>query len=301
MKKRWIAWMLVLALCAAMTGVSAEEKPLEEMTYAVQDLLFRTDNVTLEGEATFSLDKKVFKTAKVRCVQDGENSLLELDLRTPRKDGTEARSGYTIIGNGEYVYVIEAIHPEVFRTGTGYATSSIVHESIQTRVLADFFRLMAAQSDAFLGEDALTAKRDGDQLELRLQLGMHGPEMVDVALNLAAQFAAKRWFGMDSDFPSPDMGTSMSSFLTPTQGILWTARSLSLLEADVTLKTAGFATFGSAEGHVYTLLDTVADGMRPLDVTFTLRASDYGTSKVADFDPADYGVELAEDCMLYDD
>ena len=278
MKKRMLALILALALCAAVTGASAEN-PLEEITDSLCELLFRTDNVTLEGQAAFSLDQQV----------------------TPRKDGTEGKSGYTVVGNGEFVYVIEAMHPDVYRTGTCFETSSIIHESIQTRLLEDFIRLLAADGEAFLGQGTVTSSRDGDALEVQLKVGMHAPEMVDVALNMAAQFAAKRWFGMDTDFLSPESEISMSSFITPVQGILWTARYLALVEADVALKTAADATFESAEGHLFVLMETAADGVRPLDVTFSLRASDYGASEVALFDPEAYGVELAEDQMIYNE
>ena len=95
---------------------------------AGMELMFETSNVTLDGHAEFSLDGERFKTADLHYIQNYTNSLYQLKLLTPRRDGTQPdrESGYTIIANGEYVYVIEVIYPGVYKTGTTAAQSTIL-------------------------------------------------------------------------------------------------------------------------------------------------------------------------------
>ena len=95
MKKR-IA--LTLALAMILVSVSAfAETPVRKMYDSVFNLLFDTNNVTLTGHAEFSLDGEWFKTADAVYIQDGVNSRFDWKLLSPRWDGSERESGYTVI------------------------------------------------------------------------------------------------------------------------------------------------------------------------------------------------------------
>ena len=115
--KRMIAGLLILALTLISAGAPAET-PVRMMYDSVFNLLFDTNNVTLTGHAEFSLDGERFKTADARYVQDGVNSLWDWKLKSPRRDGSERESGYTVIANGEKVYVMEVFYPGMYKTGS---------------------------------------------------------------------------------------------------------------------------------------------------------------------------------------
>ena len=57
MSKKLLAWMLVLMMVIGCAGAGAEEAgQLRGLIEAGETLLTRTDNVTMEGYAEFSLD-----------------------------------------------------------------------------------------------------------------------------------------------------------------------------------------------------------------------------------------------------
>lgn len=303
MFKRILALFLtVMTLCAVLTGACAEseiENALEWSADSLLTLLLYKDNVTLEGHAEFALDGEHFKTADMLYIQDEYNSSWDWNLLTPRADGTEREGGWTIVANDDLVYVIEAYTPGVYRTGTTAASRSILRDSVQLDVMTGLLRALAEWGDMALDEGAVTADWDNG-MTVRLKLGQDAPALVDLGLNLAAQYLAKRMFGLDYDQIGSVDSQPMSSYITVTQGILGSTRSFNLLEADVTLRSGVDGTFEEASGTASLLLNTEWDGVRTLDVTFSLRASDYDVSAVPDFDPAAYGVTLAEDSVRFD-
>lgn len=52
-----------------------------------------------------------FKHLDGRYVQDGSDSLMELSLKTPKKDGSIQQSGYTVVGNGGTAYTVNQETP----------------------------------------------------------------------------------------------------------------------------------------------------------------------------------------------
>lgn len=65
-----------------------------------------------------------------------------------------------------------------------------------------------------------------------------------------------------------------------------------LNQADITLKRDARGNFESADGKVSIELNAGDDGKRMLDLSFRLDASNFGGSKVPQFNPNDYGVKL---------
>ena len=287
--------VLALSVCAA------AETPARQVYDTVFRLLSDTENVTLTGHAEFSLDGKRFKTADALYIQDGTRSLWQWDLLTPRADGSERKGGYTVIANGERVYVMEAFYPGVYRTGTTAESSTILRRSVHLNLLSDLLRILADQSGELLGENVLQTESEEGGLTVRLQAGNDVPEMVNTALNLAVQFAAKRYFETDYDFISERYMIPMENYITVTQAILGSTYYMALQQADVTVKLDPDGNLRSADGALSLELSTGCDGIAALDISFNLEVSDLGESRVAPFDPADYGVELAEGAMTFDD
>ena len=117
--KKLIAAVLALTLFLSLAVSAPAEGKISSLMESLHSLLFSTINVTISGEAVFSLDGERFKTAEILYKQAGEDSHWQLDLKTPRRYRADQETGYTIIANGEKLYVMEHYHP-----GT-YTTSSI--------------------------------------------------------------------------------------------------------------------------------------------------------------------------------
>lgn len=295
MKKALALATVLVMLVPAAAGLA--ETPVRLVYDSLFSLLFETNNVTLTGHAEFSLDGERFKTADALYIQDGSNSLWQWKLLTPRPDGPEREGGYTVIANGGTVYVMEAFYPGVYKTGTTEESFTILRESVQLSLLGELIRILADQSEDLLGKDAVQIRSDETGMTVRLQTGKDVPEIVNTALNMAVQFVAKRYFDTDYDFVSERFMGTMGNYLTVTQGILGSTYYLSLKQADITLKRDAGGDFESAEGNVSFELNTANDGIRILDISFRLDVSDRGGSKVKIFNPADYGVKLAEGAM----
>ena len=185
---------------------------------SIFNLLFDTNNVTLTGNAEFSLDGERFKTADAKYIQDGTNSLWQWKLLTPRKDGTEREGGYTIIANGEKVYVMEAFYPGVYKTGSTAESDTIMRRSVQLNLLRDLLRILTDQSDTLLGENAITSDSDDTGMTVHIQAGKDVPELVNTALNMTVQFVARRYFDTDYDQISERFMAPMENYITVTQG-----------------------------------------------------------------------------------
>ena len=114
MKK--LTMMILTALTALMMCTAALANDAAAGLYdTVTELLFSTGNVTLKVNAELSLDSEWFKTVEGTWMQDGDRSLRQLILRSPRKDGTERKNGYTIVMDGSNVQLMEEYTPGVYR------------------------------------------------------------------------------------------------------------------------------------------------------------------------------------------
>lgn len=305
MKMKKAVAAVLSAVMMILTGTAAPaENAAGPFCDAAMQLLFETGNVTLTGEAEFFLDGERFKTAEMNHIQDGENSLYRLALRTPRRDGSggpDRESGYTIIANGEKVYVMEVFYPGLYKTGTTGLQTSVLRRSVHMDLMKELLKVLSDQAETLAGVNAVTVTRDekGGQ-ELRIELGEEVPEMVNTALSMFFQFAAKRWFNTDYDYVNEREMPLMDDCLTVAQGILDTMKSVSLKKAVLSVRLDGDGRLVQAEGNVSLNLYTARDGIRQLDITFSLNTSDWGVSRVNRFSPADYGVTLMEGAMDVD-
>ena len=299
MAKKMVALIAALMLTVLAAGAFAET-PARRMYDSIFNLLFDTSNVTLTGHAEFSLDGEWFKTADTKYVQDGTNSFWDWKLLSPRWDGSQRESGYTVIANGEKVYVLDRFFPGTYRSGSTAETDTILRRSVQLNLLRDLLRMLADQSEELLGKDAIQAQEDETGLNVHIQVGKDVPEMVNTALNMTLQFIARRYFETDYDHISERFMVSMDNYITVTQAILGSTSYMSLKRADVALKQDAEGRFASAEGSMSVELNTGEDGKRMLDFSFRLAADDYGSSSVERFRPDDYGVTLADWAMDVD-
>ena len=163
---------------------------------AAVKLLFYTNNVTLNAKAEFSLDGEWFKTADISLKQDHNRSVRQLQLTSPKADGTERKNGYTIVTEGYTLYLMEDFTPGIYRCGMVGERSAALRNSVESQQLIDLGRALISQADLVLGKDAITKTADRT---FRIKLDEHTPELVNGVLNEAIRFAAKRYFNFNYD------------------------------------------------------------------------------------------------------
>lgn len=303
MKKLMIslgALLLVLALCFAV--MAENNTPATELYDSLTKLLFTDDNVTLTGTAKFSLDGVWFKTADITLKQDGNQSYRELALSGTRLDGTAQKNGYQIVTDGTTVYVMETVRPGIYRTGTTSEHTSLIRNTRETEQLISLGRAFTASADLLLGKDILTETPEGD---LRFEFKDLESDLLNAVTNQVFQFAARRYFDNEYDSYAVDRHARIEDYVSVTQGILFTAKSVSLKQALVNVKRDENGLPKYMEGEITLNLKTAGKGDRKLDISFQMNVKDLGKTKVKRFDPKEYDViserEMAQGEPMYID
>ena len=303
MKKLMIslgALLLVLALCFAV--MAENSTPATELYDSLTKILFTDDNVTLTGTAKFSLDGVWFKTADITLKQDGNQSYRELALSGTRLDGTAQKNGYQIVTDGTTVYVMETVRPGIYRTGTTSEHTSLIRNTRETEQLISLGRAFTASADLLLGKDILTETPEGD---LRFEFKDLESDLLNAVTNQVFQFAARRYFDNEYDSYAVDRHARIEDYVSVTQGILFTAKSVSLKQALVNVKRDENGLPKYMEGEITLNLKTAGKGDRTLDISFQMNVKDLGKTKVKRFDPKEYDViserEMAQGEPMYID
>ena len=193
MIKRITAIFCVLCLFCLLSAVFADtEGELVRLYDATYELLFTTENVTLEGSLDFSLNNERFKTVHAKYIQDGYNSLWDYRLFTPRyisqetfptwsytyvskpEDGLlpDRESGFTIINQNKGrpngyklysdIYVIEVSKPNQQRLGSREPQSTLVRRSAAVDHLEILMREIVRQTNAEIGSQIISATLNED-------------------------------------------------------------------------------------------------------------------------------------------
>ncbi len=303
MKKLMIslgALLLVLALCFAV--MAENSTPATELYDSLTKILFTDDNVTLTGTAKFSLDGVWFKTADITLKQDGNQSYRELALSGTRLDGTAQKNGYQIVTDGTTVYVMETVRPGIYRTGTTSEHTSLIRNTRETEQLISLGRAFTASADLLLGKDIMTEMPEGD---LRFEFKDLESDLLNAVTNQVFQFAARRYFDNEYDSYAVDRHARIEDYVSVTQGILFTAKSVSLKQALVNVKRDENGLPKYMEGEITLNLKTAGKGDRKLDISFQMNVKDLGKTKVKRFDPKEYDViserEMAQGEPMYID
>ena len=256
-------------------------------------LLFETNNVTLSGAADFYLNGERFKSAEVSYRQAGTDSFWDLSLKTPREYRTDRETGFIIIANDESVYVMERYHPGVYSDGSVYPCETLIRRSTRSDILVAAARVLADQLELLLpaGTFTVTDFPSGSQtISVQLAEGSV-PALLHPFLNLAADFALRRYMGIEYDTQDE---TSRAYYAdnaeTITQRIVRTTTSFELGKTDFSVTLDKEGRFSNAEGTAVFLLSTDEQTDIPLEIYFDLTASDYGSTAVERFNPLNYDV-----------
>ena len=287
--------ILILAtlLCAVLASTALAESTWGKLWTSGCDLLFNTHNVTVDGKAVFSLEGERFKTAELHYVQDGNRSLYDLKLLTPKSDGTDRETGWTIIAGEEgYYYVMEAYYPGTYREGSDSKQNTLLRRSIQLDALVDLGGIVINQLDTLLPEGVIAVNETEGAKTIHIAInGEQIPELAANALNLGANFLSDRWFGYSFDRSRDgEDGPNFGSYVTVTEALTDGTVRWALRNADVDFDLDSHDRLNSVHGNIC-MESTFHDGsVRAVTVAFELNMTEWGTSRVKQFDPEDYGV-----------
>ena len=296
MKKLFTA-VLALALflsacCPALAEAAAPSGEIARLAESVHALLFEANNVTLRGKADFSLGGERFKSAEILYKQAGEDSRWQLDLKTPRKYRSDLETGYTVIANGEKLYVMERYWPGTYTTGSDQPNSTVIGKSTRSELLYSLLLSLADGIESQLPAGAFTYPETEEACHLvEIHLAKEtSPELLNSTLNLVADFFLRRFMGVNYESVRSANQGHPYNYTTVTEAVLYSTDSFVLGDTSVSVMTDLSGRFEAASGTVTALLSSEDYDEEPLQITFELTASDYGATEVEPFDPADYNV-----------
>ena len=292
MKKILCAFMALILMSVLSVSALAENlvAPLLESAHT---LLFDTFNVTLRGKAVFSLNGERFKTAAIRYMQAGEDSFWQLDLQTPRQYRRDQETGFTIIANGEKIYVMERYYPGTYSSGSDQPCNTLIRQSTRADLLFSLLASLADPVEMYLPEGALIASDTDSGREIRISLSEGTtPAILNTSLNLTADFFLRRFMGVNYDSIRGWGQGRPGDYTTVTQAVLYSADSFVLGDPSVIVTEDRAGRLTGIAGSVTALLISEEFARAPLEISFDLAVSDYGATTVKAFNPDDYGVVL---------
>ncbi len=304
MKKmlRFFLLMTAVLLAAALTASAVSAPVLGRVYSAGKNLLFSTDNVTLNGTADFMLDGVRFKGVKAKYMQDGYNSYWDYKLLTPRlEEAGDRETGYTIIANEDYIYTIDAFYPGSYREGyDNPPQNTLVRTSALMDQVVDLAGAAVGCMEPLLGGDAVQVIADnhtGTTVHIVLN-GENITDLTNAAFNMCAQMVIRRLIEpMDYDYIRSGYG-GLYDYMTLTKGILALTHRYDLRGADVTATIDGSGRLRAVSGSVKVELTmdeglVLANETQPhvIDLSFNVTASDYNSTRVSAFDPEAEGLK----------
>ena len=261
---------------------------------AVADLLTNTTNVTLTGNATFSLDGKQFKTVETTYEQDGVNSRWVLNMTSPRANGSLKNSGFTIIANNRFKYAMEVFNPGTYKFVECDPQTAILRSSVVLTQLVSLGHTVVNQIPEWSGNEVFRTN-DG-KLSIHLTEEQI-PVSVNDLLGLGVLLAVQRTLSIvDDSVVTPAYPNEANTFeasvasTTPARAIISHTEKyeLTALSAEIGMDESGRLTEASGTAHF--VLHTFQDGDHELDISFSGKVFDYGSSHVPAFDATEYKV-----------
>ena len=189
--KRTYKRILVMTAAALMAVSALAEGPLLAVYNAGSALLLKTDNVTLTGKATFTYDGQCFKTLQGRYIQDGDKSVMDVELTTPLDLGGSRTGGYRVIADGDRVFGSD---PEAFGPQRKPAATQVLSNKIMSQLVSDLGGMAVRLAEGKLGEH-ITVSQMGKSTAYRLELTAdQTPALFDKGLSLVAQTMIDEYF-----------------------------------------------------------------------------------------------------------
>lgn len=197
MKKSYRLPLILFSICLVMIlAFSAlAEGALATLYNASTALLFDTSNVTLTAHAEFTYDAQHFKTFDGKYVQDDVNSLLQVTMTTPTRNGDSYQSGYTVIANGEKVYERHMdSRDERFSPLHGKASSSVLSDEAMRDLAMGLGATLINLLEAPVNAAITTEKTEsGTAYSLRYKAG-DAPEALSSAISQVSKEVLGHYF-----------------------------------------------------------------------------------------------------------
>ena len=300
---RALAFLAVFCLAAGAAPAPANaqvgtDNPLFRLYEAGKALLTEEENFTASGQADFYLDEELFKHAVGLYAQEGTSCYQQIDLESPRLDGTIRKNGYAVVDlNGEGYAVETYLGKDHYKDILNMTKSTALRSSVSSLALMDLGQDAAALLDREMA-DSVTAAAEGENLRVSLEWDMGDlPPLVNPLLNLFFQEAAGRYFSVLYHDMSVDGYASIEDYYTVTEGILYGTRNLAF-------ESLSLSALLNDEGRLLSLSGSAAVQLlgrnmevRQLTVSFDLKAENYGTTVLTDVIPEEKKRENLTDAV----
>ena len=276
------AALLTATLFLLFIGAGYAEGPLLSLYTAGEKILMETANVTLTGEAEFYLDGNCFKTASGVYIQDGTDAFQQIDLSGKDTAGKERKTGYAVLDLEGEVTSSEVYHGIDHRFQRTRAPESTILPGTRNLLLLTKLGRAAAEVLEQSSSAEIRTVMDANEKRIILKAGETAeiPLVMQSALNLLWQEGITRYYFSTYGEMFPETTATVNDYGTPTQGILFTTREITLqdLHAEAVLDDADRIV--SLKGDAAFLLQGAADGPHNLKIRFSLKAELYDESKV---------------------
>lgn len=276
--------------CAALPAVGENAAPggVSEAARALARLLFQTDNVTVEMDASFTYDGVQFKTIHGILMQDDYNTDIEADYFTVRPDGSSYSTYWKVHAVGDEVWSYDSHDGKYYSENYCEPSNSVVSHDPEDDILISMTGTAMDLVDLALPSiSAFEENAGGKRITVSLKKGQV-PAYLNSVADLMINEAAWRYMSLnlnyndynDEGFPM-DMGEEyydsveycfeddyllMMKLLSGLKGEEVTEEDLSeMYESSDPLIDAAYAAMyaiadKAAEGHTDGIVYVAADG-----------------------------------------
>ena len=171
---------IVSLLCAAVMacavlpviGENAANGGVSTATRALIDLLFRTNNVTLDMDASFTYDGIQFKTIRGHLVQDDFGTVIDADYFTVRPDGSSYSTFWKVHAVGDEVWSYDSHDGKYYSENYTEPSDSVVsHDGNDDTLIAMTGAAMELVDLAAPSISAVEETAGGKRITVTLQRG----------------------------------------------------------------------------------------------------------------------------------
>ncbi len=289
-RRRLLPVLLAMLLCL-LPALAGGEGMLRSAWDAGRTLLFDTHNVTCHGTATFRLDGKLFKTAQMDYTQVGYVSYQKLALLTPRADGTERHTGYIIYDENGRVYVMEAYTLGYYRAFNANPSDTIMRNTVYLKQLMELGASAASALDHALADKMKVTELEAGCKSMQLSLkGKDLPDWVNASVDLFWDYFLRRFYSVNSDSFPLNGEADVGDYGTVFEGLQYTTAHVGINQMDLKVGMDGAGRLNEISGNAVLNFTTRAGVSHKVEISFSLTASNYGTSTIKAFRPEDYDV-----------
>lgn len=203
--KKLLVLLTILVMTLTTPLYASAQSDIGRMANAASALLFETENMTVKGNAQFRMDGTLFKRLDLLYIQNIRDHRQQIELYTPRADGSEKKGGYSVTLIGTDLTVEESANGMIPVTTKHYDDHGDIIPAVRrTAYLDSLADLVCAVMNGI--ETALPSgsvlvndmEDGGTGIRVTLKKG-ESPAVLDSLLTLMAQYAVRRYKKVDPD------------------------------------------------------------------------------------------------------